>query len=213
MLSPTLYLNLKQLFLFSTYDTRIIAKFWIEKNLPHNSKIVSFPYIPPIKPSQEMIKQILKYKIKNENLGKGFKEIYTGKGLRFKYLLKKKFYPAYHFILIPTPQKTINETLAQFDLSRYKNFDYIIFVLDIYELRNKKFEGPKWTIPRELIKYEKLLCKNYYKFVEDVRNSCILIKKFGPKTYYKDVKKTIFRFFFKLWGRAGPLIEIYKIKK
>lgn len=182
LILPSAYNAVKQDFRFSTTDTRIVAKNWIEENLLPKAKIFSETYGPPLNITHERAKELLKEAQEEDKR----------RGSSFLYLLNRPE-PEKSYYLYALPAKNM-----PFPFNSYveKGFDYFILSSFIYER----------YLPKPYIYGERM------KFYKDIEAHCELIyetDRYALKSAskkYKSLKNLLIT----LWGRQGPIIKIYK---
>lgn len=214
LILPSLVTVLGQLHLFTTLNTAVVAKLWIEKNIPAGSKIVSLRGGPPLNLTKERAGEILSEGTPAPEFATGPSVPDTGRGAYYKYLLENTRQPAYYYVVLPRSGGGPANLLKDFDLELYKDYDYVVLA-SVLPAKGSAAAGPPITVPQEMAKGGDEQFGGYYKFLEDVGRKCALLAEIDGKYQDAGVEKSFPEsgWLFKLYGRPGPMIKIYKINR
>lgn len=217
LVMPSLYLTCRQLYWFTVLDTAVVAKYWIEENIPDGSRLVFVRSGIPVNMSRELIDETLKESDEMLKVSEpkadpyiGFCGRYTGKGAYCEYLREHPKYPAYYYIVVPRAAEINSPPIREFDFSLYATYDYAVVMSKASA--NEKNSGAPITIHKDMRPEEKEVISQSRIFLADIRRHCIL-KQFIDHSYrYRDMEKSPIKSrLFRFWGRPGFAIAIYRI--
>jgi hypothetical protein len=202
----------KQIYEFSTPETFNLARRWVEHHVPHGRKILTVNYSLPFNIIPEQVDEILQNEIRDFSLGKGSTAKYTGRGRYFEYLRSHPRKPAYRVVEASGSQAVFEDTLDHFEFARYADFDCIL-LCTIGPSDEQPGQGMSpITIARYTPDKERRAIEQYDRFVGAIRRTCHLeatIDRWNPES--PERMGALRSFFWRLWGRPGPRIEIFTL--
>jgi hypothetical protein len=214
LLLPSLGASLRQLYQFSLLNTQVVAKSWIEKNAPQGSRILStINGIPPLNMTPGRVNEILACPRQGDKaLGPASGD--TGRGAYYAYLKENPRLPSYYFTGLHLREASeVAEALRDFDFDRYKDYDYIVLVPAAFSSDAAGCPPPVMA-PAGLKGGPEGIYAGYYKFLRNVEGHSLLAADIGGKYYDEALEKPPGgKALFGLFGRAGPRILIYKVRK
>lgn len=206
---PTLFMLAGRLYAFKALNTQVLAKLWIEKNVPDGARILTNRSgSPPLNLTRQRAEELLAGKTASAAPGPASGN--TGRGAYYRYLAANRRFPAYYYADLPYTGARSGGG-ADSGFSRYKDYDYIILSASPDEGRGRPAGSPV-TVPAGRAGLRGEITGRYERFIKDVEANSRLVADIGPRYYAPEEKEfpgaALLR---RLFDRAGPRVRIFEV--